>query len=304
MTMSDYRKQGPKRAVERVDKVHPDFFWSMSGGLDSTAAYLVTRRALHENFSKRPVMTYWDTRVGAPLNRIYLEELADRYDEMLWSLRTHEKLEDWVAENDGCPGGGAHPNVRNILKGRQAWKLAGLADFPVYILGLRAGESDDRAEMDKVEDKDRHVEVRPVHRLSRRECARIVLEAEDCPINPFWVWPNCFSDCGCLANGDPSELECIEEKFPWFGQRMREIEEAADADGLRSNLGWDGLTSIEKQAEIDGEQQMTLCGSGCGRKRDPLVVEAFSAVIEGAPRERGLEILNGGDADGSEALVA
>lgn len=169
-----------------------------------------------------------------------------------------------------------------------------LADLPVYVIGLRAGESDNRASLPKVVEKRRHVEVYPVHRLSKRDCARIILEHEDCPINPFWIWPDCFSDCGCLANGDPSELDAVEERFPWFGQRMREIEESADADGLRGILGWDGLTAEEKSARRQGQEQLTLCGDGCQRKRDPVVVRAFRARIHGATPDESIAILDGG----------
>lgn len=307
-----YRKQAPKQTVKAPGnppgKIHPDWFWSMSGGIDSTAAYLLTRRALHENFSKRPVMSFWDTRIGIDLNQFYLEELADIYGEQLWTLRTEEKFEDWVA-NDDCPGGGAHPNIQNEVKGRQASKLNTLATLPVHVLGLRAGESNTRAEMDKVEVKDGFVEVRPVHRLTQRQCARIILEHEGCPINPFWIWPNCFSDCGCLANGDPSELDAVEEKFPWFAQRMREIEESAEADGLRGTLGWDGLTAVEKSAKRQEQEQATLntCGDGCSRERDPVVVQAFEARIHGASASEAIDILDGQlrfDADRREVVVS
>ena len=277
------RKQAPKP--------HPDWFWSVSGGIDSTAAFLLTRD-IFENFSKRPVMVYFDTTIGVPLNRLYLEELADTYGEQLWTMRTDESFNEWV-ETDDCPGGGAHRNVRNELKGRQSSKLNTLADNPVHVIGLRAGESENRARFRKVEQKRRHVDVYPVHRLTRRDCARIILEHEECPINPFWIWPALFSDCGCLCNGDPSELDAVEAKFPWFAQRLREIEESAEADGLRGTLGWDGLTATEQSAVRAGQEQMTLCSDGCQRERDPVVVQAFRARIHGATADESIVILDG-----------
>lgn len=288
------RKQAPKP--------HPDWFIALSGGVDSTAAFLLVREALHENYSKRPIPTYFDTRVGLPLNRIYVEQLCDIYDEQLWVLRTEEKFEEWVA-NDDCPGPGAHPNVRNELKGRQASKLNTLGDPAVHVLGLRAGESATRATMDKVEEKDRHVEVRPVHRLSKQQCARIILEHDECPINPCWIWPDVIADCGCLCNGDPSELDKTEEYFPWFAQRLREIEEAADADGLRDTLGWGGLTTAEQDAAEAGHEQLSICDDpeACSRRRDPVVVRAFKEAIYNG-RDAGLAVLEISD-DGRQATI-
>jgi len=302
---STNRKQAPKQSVpppgNPPGQIHPDWFWAMSGGIDSTAAYLLTKDALHHNYSKRPVMLTWDTRIGLPLNRIYLEKLADTYDEMLWAARTQEKFEDRVArrgkyedrDDAGPPGGAQHSNVRNELKGRQADKLITLASLPVVVLGLRAGESEARAQMAKVEDKGDVVEVRPVHRLSKRDCLRIILQHESCPINPCWMWRH-PTDCFCLANGDPSELDAVEDRFPWFAQRLREYEEAAEADGWRDVLGWDGLLAVEKQAKEKGQKQCTLttCGDKCGRKQDPVITEAIrTALVDG--RREGIAVLNG-----------
>ena len=280
--LDQFRKLAPKP--------HPDWFWSLSGGLDSTAAFLLTKN-IAENYHKRPVAVYLDTKIGIPLNRLYLEELVDRYGEQLWTLRTEYDFREYL-ESEGAPGGRDHATVRNGLKGRQSSKLATLADNPAFILGLRADESSNRATLSKVEEKRRHVEVYPVHRLSKTDCARIVLEHEDCPINPLWLW-NHFSDCGCLSNGDPSELDSVEKRFPWFGQRLRELEEAADPDGLRGTLGWDGLTSNEKGALRHGQEQMTLCGEGCQRRRDPAVVRAFRARIRGSSPQESIQILEG-----------
>lgn len=305
------RTQAPKQSIDHPSKVHPDWIWAQSGGLDSTAAYLITRRALHENYGKRPVMCYWDTRIGLPLNRLYLEELADTYGEQLWPLRTQEKFEDRMAkrgkfadrDDAGPPGGGQHGPTRNEVKGRQADKLVSLADLPVIVIGMMAEESEDRAALRKVNVKRRqngnirHVEVYPVHRLTKRECARIILRHEECPINPCWVFRH-PSDCFCLANGDPSELDRAAERFPWFTQRLREYEEAAvavDDEGWKDVLGWDGLYAVERDAKKQGQQQQTIttCGDGCQRKRDPKIVEAFRAVLDGASREEGIKILDG-----------
>jgi hypothetical protein len=299
------------RNLNRAEHVHPDWFWSMSGGIDSTAAFLLTKDALHENYGKRPTMVSWDTGVGLPVNRLYLEELADTYDEQLITWRTNQSFERYVEEND-APGSGAHEDVRKLLKGQQSSKLTSLADFPVFVLGIRAQESEDRAARPKVSvkrrsdnDKIRHVEVYPAHRLTKRECARIILRHEECPINPCWLW-NHASDCFCLANGDPSELEAVEGRFPWFAQRMREIEEVANADNeLRGTLGWDGLRAVKKKAIRDGHQQSTLttCGQGCQRKREPDVARAFRARINGASVDEALSILKEDQAK-NENLVA
>lgn len=286
---------------KQATKPHPDWFWSMSGGIDSTAAFLLTRK-IGENYSKRPVMVYFDTRVGLPANRLYLERLADEYDQQLWTLRTEEKFEEWVAR-DGPPGPGAHGHVRNELKGRQSSKLNTLADNPVHIIGLRAEESANRARFNKVEEKRRHVEVYPVHRLTKRDCVRIILEA-DAPINPGWLW-NHFTDCGCLANGDPSELDAIDDRFPWFAQRMREIEEAADASPPEDTLGWGGLTAIEEKALRQGHEQMTLCGESCGRRTVTTDVEkALLSRVDGASIEEAVSVLDESALQGSKGVLA
>lgn len=288
-----HRKQGPKP--------HPDWFWLTSGGVDSVAAYLLTKDALHENFQKRPLLVYLDTRVGLPFQRLFVEELADRYGEQLWTLRTHEKFEDRVAsrgkfedrDDAGAPGAAIHSDVQNELKGRQRDKLADLCDGkPIYITGIRAGESAARASKPKGEEMRKARFVKPVYSLSKKDCVEVILRHEDCPINPAWTW-NHFTDCGCLSNGDPSELDAVEERFPWFAQRMREYEEAAEADGLRGTLSWDGLAPHEKSARRDGMEQMTLCGEGCQRKRAPATVRAFRARIHGATIEEAVGILRG-----------
>lgn len=290
--MSNQRKQAPKP--------HPDWFWLLSGGVDSVAAYLLTKDALHDNYQKRPIVCYLDTRVGLPFQRLYVEELCDRYDEQLWALRTHEKFERRVAatgkfadrDDTGAPGGAQHPNVQNELKGRQQDKLADLCDGkPIYVTGIRAGESSKRAATTKGEEQRKNWYVKPVFTLSKEDCARIILQHEDCPINPAWTWHH-FTDCGCLSNGDPSELDKVEERFPWFAQRMREIEEAAEADGLRSVLGWDGLAAFEKSARKHGQTQMTLCSEDCQRRQPSRVSRAFEARIRGASASEAIDILD------------
>lgn len=292
------RKLAPKQTVERQGqelKVWPDWFWSISGGVDSVAAFLVTYQALLSgardgNFGKAPVALYLDTKIGVPLNRMYVEELCDRYGVLLSTWRTDESFLEWLRRDD-APGPGAHGHVRNELKGRQSSKIITLADYPVMVLGLAADESGNRASLPKVVEKDRHVEVYPVHRLTRKQRVEIILRAEGCPINPLWLYPEVIRDCGCLANGDPSELDATEDQFPWFAQRLREYEEAIDADGLRGTLGWGGLTANEQSALEAGQEQLTLCSGGCGRERDPAEVRAFEARLDGASREESVSIL-------------
>jgi len=291
--MSDYYKGAPGRVTS-----HPDWFVSLSGGIDSVATLLTIKDSIETlkaggNFRKKPLAIYLDTRTGTVFNRIYCEQLTDWADLQLWSLRTDEKFEDWLRRDD-APGSAAHPEVRNELKMRQASKLMTLADHPIMVLGIAADESDTRAGYDKVREMERHTEVLPVHRLTRKERAEIILRS-DCPNNPLWAYPSVIRDCGCLCNGDPSELDKTAELFPNYAQRMQEWEEAIDNDGLRGTLGWDGLTAEEKRAKEQGQEQATLpmCSTGCGRERDPAVVRAFRADAHGATVQKSLSILYG-----------
>ena len=285
------RKTGPKP--------WPDWFWSLSGGIDSAAAFIQTMDALRSfkgdgNFGKVPVAIYLDTRIGVPLNRIYVEMLSDWAGVQLWTLRTDESFLEWL-RRDGAPGGGAHQEVRNELKDRQISKLTTLADNPVYVLGIAADESETRAGFNKVREMRRHVEVYPVHRLSRKERVEIILRS-DAPRNPLWTLPDVIADCGCLANGDPSELEKTIEHFPEFGGRLKEWQESIDHDGLKGTLGWDGLTATEQRAREEGMNQSTLpmcTNGGCERRRDPAVVRALRADMRGATAEESVSILYG-----------
>ena len=297
----DYRQRAPGRASDQ-----PDWFWSLSGGIDSVAAFLATYEALRSsdsggNFAKAPVGIYLDTRIGVPLNRLYVEQLTDWAGVQLWTLRTDESFLEWL-RRDGAPGGGAHQEVRNELKDRQVSKLTTLADDPVYVLGIAADESDTRAEFDKVREMRRHTEVYPVHRMTRKERAELILRS-GCPRNPLWAHPSVITDCGCLANGDPSELRKTVELFPEFGQRLKEWEESINHDGLESTLGWGGLTATEKDAKRNGHEQATLpmCAEGCTRERDPAVVRAFRADAHGATVEESVSILY--EADTPEATA-
>ena len=294
--MSEYRVRAPGHASDQ-----PDWFWSLSGGIDSVAAFLATYEALRSsdsggNFAKAPVGIYLDTRIGVPLNRLYVEQLTDWAGVQLWTLRTDESFLEWL-RRDGAPGGGAHQEVRNELKDRQVSKLTTLADDPVYVLGIAADESDTRAEFDKVREMRRHTEVYPVHRMARKERAELILRS-GCPRNPLWAHPSVITDCGCLANGDPSELRKTIELFPEFGQRLKEWEESIEHDGLESTLGWDGLTADEQSVRAAGMEQTTLpiCAEGCTRERHPAVVRAFRADAHGATVEESVSILRGGAA--------
>lgn len=292
--MSTYLKRAPGRPEE-----HPDWILSLSGGVDSTAAAIVAIDAIRSdqsggNFAKTPFAIYLDTRVGAPLNRLYVEQLADWLDVQLWSLRTDESFREWL-ERDGAPGPAAHDEVRNELKDRQVSRMTTLSDEPIYVLGLAADESENRAEFPKVREKRRHTEVYPVHRTTRKERVEIILRS-GCPIHPLWLKPRAIRDCGCLANGDPSELDKTEELFPAFAQRLREWEEAIEYDGLKGTLGWGGLTAEEQRARKQGHRQETLpmCGpAGCQRQRDPAEVRAFRARVHGATVEESVSILYG-----------
>lgn len=292
------RTIGPKVEVDRPTHVYPDWYWSLSGGIDSVAAFLTTLVALKSyksggNMGKAPVGVYLDTRIGVPLNRLYVEQLTDWAGVQLWSLRTDESFLEWL-RRDGAPAGGAHQEVRNELKDRQVSKLTTSSEFPIYVLGIAADESDTRAGFDKVREMDRHVEVYPVHRLTRKERAEIILRS-DCPRNPLWAHPDVITDCGCLANGDPSELRKTVELFPAFGGRLKEWEESIEHDGLEGTLGWGGLTAEEQRAKQQNQEQTTLpmCAEGCTRQRDPAVVQAFRADAHGATTDEVAGILYG-----------
>lgn len=285
------RKQAPGKP-----ETHPDWVLSLSGGVDSVAAALVAHDAIETrqaggNFAKKPIAVYLDTRIGVPLNRMYAEQFADWLGIQLWTLRTDEDFLDWI-RRDGAPGAAAHQEVRNELKDRQVSLLTSKLDNPHYVLGISADESDTRASFDKVREMRRHVEVYPVHRLSRKKRVEIILRS-DCPRNPTWEMPGVITDCGCLANGDPSELDKTAEKFPAFAQRMREWEESITHDGLKGTLGWSGLTASEQRAKESGLEQSTLpmCSDGCGRRRDPAEVRAFRARSHGATIEESVSIL-------------
>lgn len=86
--VTNHRKKAPKP--------YPDWFWSQSGEIDSTAAFLLTRDVLRDNYGKRPVMIHFDTGVGVPLNPLYLEELCDWCGEQLWTLRTEENFAEGI----------------------------------------------------------------------------------------------------------------------------------------------------------------------------------------------------------------
>jgi len=293
--MSEYRKRAPGRAQD-----HPDWVLSLSGGVDSVAAAIVAYDAIETNdaggnFAKKPFAAYLDTRIGVPINRIYTEQLCDWLGVQLWTLRTDESFKDWL-RRDGAPGSAAHGHVRNEIKDRQVSLLTSKLDNPVYILGISADESDTRASFDKVREMRRHTEVYPVHRLTRKERVEIILRS-DCPINPLWTIPDVITDCGCLANGDPKELEKTIEHFPEFGGRLKEWEESISHDGLKGMLGWDGLTAAERAERNEPSKQTTLpmCAEGCTLERDPAEVRAFKARSRGATIDESVSILyNGG----------
>jgi len=294
----DHRQRAPG-----LPESHPDWVFSLSGGVDSVAAALVAHDAIETNkaggnFAKKPLAIYLDTRIGVPLNRLYTEQFCDWLGVQLWTLRTDEDFLEWL-RRDGAPGSGAHQEVRNELKDRQVSLLTSKLNDPVYILGISADESDTRAEFDKVREMKRHAEVYPVHRLTRRERVEIVLRS-GCPINPLWLHPDAIADCGCLCNGDPSELDKTAELFPAFGQRLREWEEAISHDFPHDTLGWNGLTADEQAARRDGYEQDTLpmCDvDGCSRERDPAEVRAFEARASGASIAESVSILYGDLAD-------
>lgn len=300
----EHRKRAPGNAAD-----HPDWVISMSGGVDSAAAALQTIDAIETdrqggNFAKKPLAIYLDTGVGVPLNRIYAEQLCDWLGIQLWTLRTDESFLEWL-RRDGAPGAGAHQEVRNELKDRQVSLLTTKLDDPHFILGISADESDVRASFPKVREMKRHTEVYPVHRLSRKERVEMILRS-DCPRNPLWEMPGVISDCGCLANGDPSELDKTEEQFPEFAQRLREWEESISHDGLKGTLGWNGLSAEEQRAREQGQTQATLpmCSEGCSRRRDPAEVRAFKARSDGASIEEAVSILYGEDVEQPSGKLA
>lgn len=289
--MSENYQRAPGRAES-----HPDWVLSLSGGVDSVAASITAIQAIETNqsggnFAKKPLAAYLDTRIGVPLNRIYAEQFCDWLGVQLWTLRTDEDFLEWL-RRDGAPGAGAHQEVRNELKDRQVSLLTSKLDNPTYILGISADESDTRAGFDKVREMRRHTEVYPVHRLSRKERVEIILRS-GAPINPLWTIRGVITDCGCLANGDPSELKTTIDHFPEFGQRLKEWQESINHDGLKGTLGWSGLTAEEQRAKEQNQEQATLpmCAEGCARETDPAEVRAFKARSRGATVDESVSIL-------------
>ena len=285
----------PKQAPGKPE-THPDWVISLSGGIDSAAAAIMAIDAIETrqaggNFAKKPFAIYLDTRVGVPLNRIYAEQLCDWPGVQLWTLRTDESFLEWL-QRDGAPGAGAHQEVRNELKDRQVSLLTSKLNNPYYVLGISADESETRAAFPKVREMKRHVEVYPVHRLSRKKRVEIILRS-DCPRNPLWEKRGVIADCGCLANGDPSELDKTAEHFPEFAGRLREWEESITHDGLKGTLGWNGLSAEEQRAKKANQEQTTLpmCSEGCSRERDPAEVRAFKARSNGATIDEAVSIL-------------
>jgi len=295
--MSKFRKLAPKP--------WPDYFWLLSGGIDSVAAFVLTVDAVENNYGKRPVAVYLDTRIGNPAQRLYVEQLTDYYEQQLWTLRTHEKFEDRVAkrgkfegrDDAGPPGGSQHSNVQNELKGRQRDLLERGYDEITYITGIRKRESEARAKYPKGESDGDVRYVKPCYELTQKQCAEIIIRS-GCPINPLWLIPDVITDCGCLANGDPSELDKTREEFPAFGQRLSEIEEASAVDGVEGMLGWDGLTYRERDEIESGYEQMTLCGESCNRRREPRIVRALRMAHHGRTVRSCLSTLYGGHTRG------
>jgi 3'-phosphoadenosine 5'-phosphosulfate sulfotransferase (PAPS reductase)/FAD synthetase len=296
------RKRAPGRPEE-----HPDVVFSLSGGVDCVAAMLTALEAFETvqadgNMAKKPFGLYLDTRTGTPLNRLYVEQLCDWAGIQLACWRTDEQFEQHLADDD-APGPGRHQRVRNELKDRQASRLVTLSGDIIMILGIAADESETRAGFDKVREMKRHIEIYPVHRLSRKERVEIIIRS-CCPINPLWLEPKAIRDCGCLCNGDPSELDKTEELFPHFAQRLREWEEAINHDGIKDTLGWGGLTATDKDLEKNDHQQATIttCDiqGGCPTARDPAEVRAFQAIANGETVERAVEILYSDDDDSEQ----
>lgn len=286
-----YRKRAPGQASD-----HPDWIVSLSGGIDSASAAILTYRSIETdraggNFAKKPFAVYSDTRIGNPLNHIYVEQLADWLGFLLYTGRTNEKFENQLEEED-APGPSKHPETRNRVKLRQMDKLLTLAEDPWIVMGIAADESDDRASRRKITRKGRHVEVYPVHRVPRKRRVEIILRS-DCPRNPLWEEPDVIADCGCLCNGDPSELDKTIEKYPEFGGRLKEWEEAYCSDKLEGNLGWGGLSAEEESLWRNDQVQTTLpfCSEGCNVERDPAEVRALKARREGASIEEAVSIL-------------
>lgn len=130
-----------------------------------------------------------------------------------------------------------------------------------------------------------------------------------CPLNPIWIMRKVIADCGCFANGDVSEADETVKKFPAFGQRLREYEEAIEHDGLKGTLGWGGLTAEEQRAREQGQRQETLasmCGiGGCQSQQDPDVIQAIRAKANGATADEAVAILYGHDpTEAEKAAVA
>jgi len=237
-------------------------FALLSGGRDSVvAAHKMFQDA--ENDRKNPVAVYLDTTIGITENREYIEDLCDRYNWQLWTLRTQENYEELVRKY-GFPGPAKHQMAYAALKERQLRKLGSIAEDPVFYTGIRRHES--RRRMGNAEyEQEQHGALWKSEIIDWTiQDVKEYIDEHDIPESPLWDKGH-FKDCGCGAYGTPEELLELEANHPEIYEEIRELENSLDRQDEYGVWGNNGLSRAQVRAERTPDDAITLC-SFCGEK--------------------------------------
>lgn len=241
-----------------------DNFLLVSGGLDST----VMARYLHDEVfgQTRPRVVFFDTTIGMPAQRAYVELLCDHYGWQLHVIRTEENFDEVSKEYKFyCPD--THDDIFEKLKGRQVDALTTIAEDPHFYWGVYRDESPVREEVvvEQWEDDRGAVHHAPLHDWTEAEVIEYARE-HDIPPNPLWKNSH-YTDCGCGATAAREELlEAKAEGFEIFARRIERIEAQVDADDQTGTWAWasfdtDQIKTIKAKAD---RAQCSLASWGCG----------------------------------------
>lgn len=245
-----------------------DNFLLLSGGLDST---VMAHKMHDEVFNQtRPRVVYFDTTVGLPANRAYVEMLSDHYDWQLWVIRTEENFKD-VTRNYLFYGADNHPDIFEKLKGRQLDGLTTVAEDPHFYWGVYREESvvREKVVVEEWTDNRGAVHHAPLHDWSYSDIVDYAKENE-IPVNPLWDKHH-FTDCGCGGGGHAREelLEIKAEGFTRFAEMIEELEQEVEADDQTGVWAWSSFEDAEVRtirAKADRAQRDLAaygCGEGC-----------------------------------------